>query len=163
MSISIEALAMAGVEYVEWGMDVEEWEREDSDAPPPPHLLAEEEEGDDDDADGETSGGVTLDYRSRRTGKGRSSVRVIERILDSLFAPDVEEAFAKGYNWLLKLESLFINRVADSLAKLAVTNIKEKLARIILIIMLISMEALAMAGVDYLEWGMDVEEWGMEA
>ncbi|KAL5751503.1 hypothetical protein ACOSP7_021712 [Xanthoceras sorbifolium] len=80
MSISIEALAMAGVEYVEWGMDVEEWEREDSDAPPPPHLLAEEEEGDDDDADGETSGGVTLDYRSRRTGKGRSSVRVIERM-----------------------------------------------------------------------------------
>ncbi|KAJ0083014.1 hypothetical protein Patl1_12403 [Pistacia atlantica] len=44
MSISIEALAMVGVDHVEWGMNVEEWEREDSELKPPPHLLAEEEE-----------------------------------------------------------------------------------------------------------------------
>ncbi|KAF2293036.1 hypothetical protein GH714_035567 [Hevea brasiliensis] len=40
MTVSIEALAMAGMDYLEWGMDVQEWEREE---PPPPHLLAEEE------------------------------------------------------------------------------------------------------------------------
>ena len=42
MSISLEALAMAGVDYIEWGMDIEEWERDDE--LPPPHLLADEEE-----------------------------------------------------------------------------------------------------------------------
>lgn len=42
--ISIEALAMAGVDHVEWGMDVEEWEREDVESEPPLHLFAEEEE-----------------------------------------------------------------------------------------------------------------------
>lgn len=45
MSIPIEALAMAGVDYIEWGMDIEDWERDDG--LPPPHLLAdvyEEEE-----------------------------------------------------------------------------------------------------------------------
>ncbi|XP_059623042.1 uncharacterized protein LOC132266206 [Cornus florida] len=40
MSVSLEALAMAGANYVEWGMDIEEWERRET----PPHLLAEEEE-----------------------------------------------------------------------------------------------------------------------
>lgn len=40
MSISMEALAMAGVDYVEWGREVDEWEMEDSEFPPPPHLLA---------------------------------------------------------------------------------------------------------------------------
>lgn len=39
MSVSTEALAMAGVDYMEWGMDVEEWERDDE--LPPPHLLAD--------------------------------------------------------------------------------------------------------------------------
>ncbi|KAK5785295.1 uncharacterized protein LOC128283873 [Gossypium arboreum] len=42
MSLSIEALAMAGVDYVEWGLDIEEWEREDE--LPPPHLLADDNE-----------------------------------------------------------------------------------------------------------------------
>ncbi|OAY33411.1 hypothetical protein MANES_13G093800v8 [Manihot esculenta] len=42
MTVSIEALAMAGMDYLEWGMDVQEWEREE---PPPAYLLAEEEEG----------------------------------------------------------------------------------------------------------------------
>lgn len=42
MRASIEALAMAGVDHCEWGMDVEEWERDEEMTPP--HLLADEEE-----------------------------------------------------------------------------------------------------------------------
>ncbi|GKB62057.1 hypothetical protein Tco_0918243 [Tanacetum coccineum] len=41
MSYSIEALAMVGVDYNEWGMDLEEWERIE-DGPPPPHSYADE-------------------------------------------------------------------------------------------------------------------------
>lgn len=47
MSISIEALAMVGADYLDWGMDIEEWERRDSELPP--HLLAEQEKEDDDE------------------------------------------------------------------------------------------------------------------
>lgn len=43
MSISFEALAMAGVDYNEWGMDFEEWERTEM-GPPPPHLYADDYE-----------------------------------------------------------------------------------------------------------------------
>ena len=42
MSISLEALAMSGTSYVDYGMDIDEWERLNSEIPP--HLLAEEEE-----------------------------------------------------------------------------------------------------------------------
>ncbi|KAL7230689.1 hypothetical protein ACSBR2_009047 [Camellia fascicularis] len=42
MSISFEALAMSGANYLEFGMDVEEWERLDSVLPP--HLYAEDED-----------------------------------------------------------------------------------------------------------------------
>ena len=42
--VSLEALAMAGVDYLSFNMDVEEWERRELDEPPPPHLLADEEE-----------------------------------------------------------------------------------------------------------------------
>ena len=42
MSVSIEALVMAGVDYLEWGMDIEEWERDDEVSPP--HLLADDGE-----------------------------------------------------------------------------------------------------------------------
>ncbi|KAI3798569.1 hypothetical protein L1987_33846 [Smallanthus sonchifolius] len=41
MSVSVEALAMAGVDYNEWGMDIEEWERMET-GPPPPHLYADD-------------------------------------------------------------------------------------------------------------------------
>ncbi|KAL4578023.1 hypothetical protein LXL04_014138 [Taraxacum kok-saghyz] len=51
MSVSIEALAMAGVDHNQWGMDFEEWERMEM-GPPPPHLYAddceENEQGQDD-------------------------------------------------------------------------------------------------------------------
>ncbi|XVF15215.1 hypothetical protein REPUB_Repub09cG0131500 [Reevesia pubescens] len=43
MSVSIEALAMAGTDYIEWGMGIEEWEQELEF--PPAYLLADEEEG----------------------------------------------------------------------------------------------------------------------
>ncbi|WRX09878.1 hypothetical protein QQP08_002365 [Theobroma cacao] len=33
---------MAGIDYLEWGMDTEEWEQDGLDLPPA-HLLAEEE------------------------------------------------------------------------------------------------------------------------
>ncbi|MBA0707154.1 hypothetical protein Golax_019228, partial [Gossypium laxum] len=44
MSVSIEALAMAGVDYNEWGLDIEKWEDDDDSQCPPPHLLAEKNE-----------------------------------------------------------------------------------------------------------------------
>ncbi|XVF15216.1 hypothetical protein REPUB_Repub09cG0131600 [Reevesia pubescens] len=44
MSVSTEALAMAGTDYLEWGMVIEEWEQEDLDLPPA-HLFADEGEG----------------------------------------------------------------------------------------------------------------------
>ncbi|OMO73099.1 hypothetical protein COLO4_27261 [Corchorus olitorius] len=47
MEVSLEALAMAGVDYVEWGLDVEEWERLNEQTPP--HLLADEEEEEDEE------------------------------------------------------------------------------------------------------------------
>ncbi|KAL3580110.1 hypothetical protein D5086_017945 [Populus alba] len=43
MSASIEALAMAGVDYLIHNLDIEEWEQEELELPPP-HLLADEEE-----------------------------------------------------------------------------------------------------------------------
>ncbi|KAL7230684.1 hypothetical protein ACSBR2_009042 [Camellia fascicularis] len=48
MSISFETLAMSGTNYLEFGMDIEEWERLNSEVPS--HLYAdegEEEEGED--------------------------------------------------------------------------------------------------------------------
>lgn len=42
MAISLEALAMSGADYIEYGMDIEEWELLDSETPP--HLLADEED-----------------------------------------------------------------------------------------------------------------------
>ncbi|THF96037.1 hypothetical protein TEA_010804 [Camellia sinensis var. sinensis] len=42
MSTSLEALAMSGANYIEYGVDTEEWELQDMEIPP--HLLAEEEE-----------------------------------------------------------------------------------------------------------------------
>lgn len=42
MAFSLEALAMAGTDYLEFGVDVEEWEQDLGE--PPPHLLVEEED-----------------------------------------------------------------------------------------------------------------------
>uniref|UniRef100_A0A0A0KWE7 Uncharacterized protein n=1 Tax=Cucumis sativus TaxID=3659 RepID=A0A0A0KWE7_CUCSA len=48
MSVSLEALAMAGIDSNEWAMDAEEWERNEIDVVPP-HLLADEEDDEDGD------------------------------------------------------------------------------------------------------------------
>ncbi|KAL7131575.1 hypothetical protein ABFS83_12G012500 [Erythranthe nasuta] len=42
MSVSLEALAMSGANYLEVGFDINEWEQLESEVPP--HLLADEEE-----------------------------------------------------------------------------------------------------------------------
>ncbi|XP_012853294.1 PREDICTED: cytochrome P450 71B36 [Erythranthe guttata] len=42
MSISLEALAMSGANFLEVGFDMNEWEQMESEVPP--HLLADEEE-----------------------------------------------------------------------------------------------------------------------
>ena len=49
MAISLEALAMSGTSYVDYGMDIDEWERLDLEIPP--HLLAEEEEEEEEEED----------------------------------------------------------------------------------------------------------------
>ncbi|XVE86789.1 hypothetical protein DITRI_Ditri18aG0062100 [Diplodiscus trichospermus] len=58
MSVSIEALAMAGVDYVEWGMDIEEWERDDELSPP--HLLADEKEAEEEFVKGHLKQGCSI-------------------------------------------------------------------------------------------------------
>ncbi|KAG7015383.1 hypothetical protein SDJN02_23018, partial [Cucurbita argyrosperma subsp. argyrosperma] len=47
MSVSLEALAMAGITSNEWAMDAEEWERNEIENDVPPHLLADEDDDDD--------------------------------------------------------------------------------------------------------------------
>ncbi|KAL2498824.1 Uncharacterized protein Adt_24374 [Abeliophyllum distichum] len=44
MSISLEALAMSGANYLEYGLDVEEWEQLESKVPL--HLLADDKDKD---------------------------------------------------------------------------------------------------------------------
>ncbi|KAL6277201.1 hypothetical protein ACE6H2_020802 [Prunus campanulata] len=41
--MSIEALAMAGADYMEFGINFEEWERNDGLKDPPPYMLADEQ------------------------------------------------------------------------------------------------------------------------
>lgn len=43
--MSIEALAMAGADYRECGIDFEEWEACRRSSQPPPHLLVEDKQG----------------------------------------------------------------------------------------------------------------------
>lgn len=54
MCVSIEALAMAGVDCDERGMDIKEWKLKDSE-PPPPHLFADHYNIDEDDGDYHTN------------------------------------------------------------------------------------------------------------
>ncbi|XP_010419265.1 PREDICTED: uncharacterized protein LOC104704969 [Camelina sativa] len=43
----MDALAMAGVEYQEWGLSIEEWELQESVVPP--HLLADDSDEEEED------------------------------------------------------------------------------------------------------------------
>ncbi|KAF8100351.1 hypothetical protein N665_0226s0013 [Sinapis alba] len=45
--VSVEALAMAGADYQEWGLSIEEWEFQESVVPP--HLLADDAEKDEEE------------------------------------------------------------------------------------------------------------------
>ncbi|GMN33811.1 hypothetical protein TIFTF001_004351 [Ficus carica] len=41
--MSIEAMAMAGIDYSECGIDTEDWELGDRELPPPVYLLADQQ------------------------------------------------------------------------------------------------------------------------
>lgn len=47
MTVSLEALAMSGADFLKVGLDFEEWEQNDSEIPP--YMLADEEDEDADD------------------------------------------------------------------------------------------------------------------
>lgn len=49
MLVSLEALAMAGMDSDLWAMDAEEWERNEMDNVVPLHLLADEDDDEDED------------------------------------------------------------------------------------------------------------------
>ncbi|CAN6900389.1 unnamed protein product [Brassica oleracea] len=51
--VSMEALAMAGEGYQEWGLSIDEWEYQESVVPP--HLLAEEDSSEEDSEEEESS------------------------------------------------------------------------------------------------------------
>ncbi|XWS44945.1 hypothetical protein CRYUN_Cryun15aG0093700 [Craigia yunnanensis] len=105
MTVAIEALAMAGVDYNEWGLDIDKWEDDGSEWPPQ-HLLAEEEDEEpepervmkhgtqiisasllthpsvdfDGNCDRNASNGATGECRHRRVSRGRT---LVERIIQS--------------------------------------------------------------------------------
>ncbi|KAL8260283.1 hypothetical protein R6Q59_028236 [Mikania micrantha] len=128
MSFSLEALAMTGVDYNEWGMDIEEWEHMEM-GHPLPHLYA------DDYAD---------DYEEHEHGDERDKkVVAIEPTKSQLIDVFVERSKeGHGDDFVLKSPKAYykiMNHCYDFMS--------------------FSLEALAMAGVDYNEWGMDLEEW----
>ncbi|KAJ4715761.1 protein SENSITIVE TO PROTON RHIZOTOXICITY 1-like isoform X1 [Melia azedarach] len=114
MSVSIEALAMAGVDCIEYGFYVEDWNH-NGNSSPPPHLLA-----DDGDCDGRC-----------------------QKLLN-----------VGDQSWLLKwkiksgLQVFYIEREGERES----FRLQDK-------IMSVSIEALAMAGIDCSEWDLDIEKW----
>ncbi|KAJ6737212.1 hypothetical protein OIU85_019291, partial [Salix viminalis] len=56
----MEALAMAGVDYLIHNMNIEEWEQEELELPPPPHLLAEEEEEEEEEVERNSKDSFTM-------------------------------------------------------------------------------------------------------
>ncbi|OMO73101.1 Tetratricopeptide-like helical [Corchorus olitorius] len=107
MSVSMEALAMAGIDCVEWGMDIEEWEEDDDLNFPPAHLLADD--------------------------------------------IGVEEITAGNH----KFHCAKLNAAGVAQRHFPKKEKKKKQLKG----MSVSIEALAMAGTDYVEWGMEIEEW----
>ncbi|GKE71212.1 hypothetical protein Tco_1529284 [Tanacetum coccineum] len=90
MSFSIEALALAGVDYNERGMDIEEYERREME-PPPPHLwvndyIEHENEGEDDVKDEEALMMATEEAINEICGS-----RAVEIHLEDVFSERIKD------------------------------------------------------------------------
>lgn len=110
MSVSLEALAMAGIDSNEWAMDAQEWERNETEIDfVPPHLLADEDDDDDDDGndnDDENVMSIVSNYRfpmagffgscGRKDGRG-DGVHCILGIFCSL-SKAIERKASNGMN-----------------------------------------------------------------
>ncbi|XP_059432573.1 uncharacterized protein LOC132165892 [Corylus avellana] len=115
MAVSLEALAMAGADYLEFSLDAEEWESQDlMQAETPPHLLVEEEEeqgafptthffrslhAKDDDAP-DADDRITVKCKSKVGGiidesieKCLSSIRLVVRAIIRLLLMDFKSSF----------------------------------------------------------------------
>ncbi|CAK8567295.1 unnamed protein product [Lathyrus sativus] len=101
MAVSLEALAMAGVSCVKFGMSVEEWERRDLDPYPPPHLLAEEEEGESSIDEEECR--VTFTNHEEK-GKRKQELRRVEKCSRTI------KLMARAFGMLLSLFCLIRTR-----------------------------------------------------
>lgn len=99
MLVSIEALAMAGVDYMEWGMDIEESERDDEEELPPPHLLADDNDEEEEEKEEEfmkvsqamiiqkmiIRGSVKFSIRKRSKAQWRSTIAKIWFYIMSIY------------------------------------------------------------------------------
>ncbi|GFP84850.1 hypothetical protein PHJA_000628800 [Phtheirospermum japonicum] len=76
MTISLEALAMSGTNFLEVGFDMEEWEQMDAEVPD--HLLAEEEEEEEEKESKRDKTGYECSFQSyvreNKNGNERESV-----------------------------------------------------------------------------------------
>ncbi|CAL0333136.1 unnamed protein product [Lupinus luteus] len=90
MLVSLEALAMAGASNVEFGMDIEEWERKNLEEYPPPHLLAEDEDDENIRGHENEDYGVVIpnfiDYQEKemRMQECMGSIKIFARALATL-------------------------------------------------------------------------------
>lgn len=110
----MEALAMAGVDYQEWGLCIEEWELQESVVPP--HLIAddfEEEElrDKDDDDDDDDRGLDGLAVKESVTCDIRASVgKLIEQSISHMIVHLKQLKFLT-----LLLENFLFSHVLDFL------------------------------------------------
>lgn len=116
MSLSLEALAMAGVDYVEWGLDIEEWEGDDE--LPPPHLLADDNENEEEfkKRHAYARQGCSACINNPRPPSYNLEDNVGERSATELYNPGVV-----GY-WRSKIEKIWLYFM--SIAKMVPTLIK---------------------------------------
>ncbi|KAL8193936.1 hypothetical protein R6Q57_026178 [Mikania cordata] len=127
---------MADVDYNEWGMDLEEWERMEM-GPPPPHLYADnyEEQEHDHESDEEVIM-ITVTNVTHELCGSKEPKNQFPGLFDERFNEGADNSLMKSpkaYNYKI------MHHGHD--------------------IMMFSIEALAMAGVDYSGLGMDFEEW----
>ncbi|KAJ0082098.1 hypothetical protein Patl1_12413 [Pistacia atlantica] len=156
MSVSMEALAMAGTDYLEWGVEIEDWEHEDFE-PPPSHLLADEEDEDDE---------------TRRESKKKMSVEALAMagVDYAECGIDVEAWEHGGLEQIpeyLLAEQRLSNKNEQKRSEVLVVNeqwLKEKMLEWAKAVASISSRrshvnrSLAMAGVDCMKCGSNLEE-----